>query len=112
MYPDNSVGYVENFMQMMFAVPAQEYVHNPVAAKALEVMMILHADHEQNASTSTVRLAGSSGANPFASIAAGIASLWGPAHGGANEAVVNMLESIYSSGETIETTIALSLIHI
>lgn len=106
MYPDNSVGYVENFMQMMFAVPAQDYVHNPVAAKALEVMMILHADHEQNASTSTVRLAGSSGANPFASIAAGIASLWGPAHGGANEAVVNMLESIYSSGETIETTIA------
>ncbi len=106
MYPDNNVGYVENFMQMMFAVPAQEYVHNPVAAKALEVMMILHADHEQNASTSTVRLAGSSGANPFASIAAGIASLWGPAHGGANEAVVNMLESIYSSGETIETTIA------
>ena len=106
MYPDNNVGYVENFMQMMFAVPAQDYVHNPVAAKALEVMMILHADHEQNASTSTVRLAGSSGANPFASIAAGIASLWGPAHGGANEAVVNMLESIYSSGETIETTIA------
>lgn len=106
MYPDNSVGYVENFMQMMFAVPAQDYVHNPIAAKALEVMMILHADHEQNASTSTVRLAGSSGANPFASIAAGIASLWGPAHGGANEAVVNMLESIYSSGETIETTIA------
>lgn len=106
MYPDNNVGYVENFMQMMFAVPAQDYVHNPVAAKALEVMMILHADHEQNASTSTVRLTGSSGANPFASIAAGIASLWGPAHGGANEAVVNMLENIYSSGETIETTIA------
>ncbi len=106
MYPDNSVSYVENFMQMMFAVPAQEYTHNPVAAKALEVMMILHADHEQNASTSTVRLAGSSGANPFASIAAGIASLWGPAHGGANEAVINMLENIYNSGETIETTIA------
>ena len=106
MYPDNSVSYVENFMQMMFAVPAQDYTHKPVAAKALEVMMILHADHEQNASTSTVRLAGSSGANPFASIAAGIASLWGPAHGGANEAVINMLENIYNSGETIETTIA------
>jgi citrate synthase len=106
MYPDNSVSYVENFMQMMFAVPAQQYTHNPIAAKALEVMMILHADHEQNASTSTVRLAGSSGANPFASIAAGIASLWGPAHGGANEAVINMLENIYNSGETIETTIA------
>ena len=106
MYPDNSVSYVENFMQMMFAVPAQQYTHNPIAAKALEVMMILHADHEQNASTSTVRLAGSSGANPFASIAAGIASLWGPAHGGANEAVINMLENIYKSGETIETTIA------
>lgn len=106
MYPDNSIGYVENFMQMMFAVPAQDYTHNPIAAKALEVMMILHADHEQNASTSTVRLAGSSGANPFASVAAGIASLWGPAHGGANEAVINMLEAIYNSGETIETTIA------
>lgn len=106
MYPDNSLNYVENFMQMMFAVPAQQYTQNPVAAKALEVMMILHADHEQNASTSTVRLAGSSGANPFASVAAGIASLWGPAHGGANEAVINMLEAIYNSGETIETTIA------
>jgi len=76
------------------AVPAQKFQQSPVAAKALEVMMILHADHEQNASTSTVRLAGSSGANPFASIAAGVASLWGPAHGGANEAVINMLESI------------------
>lgn len=106
MYPDNELSYVENFLQMMFAVPAQQYQQNPIAAKALEVMMILHADHEQNASTSTVRLAGSSGANPFASIAAGIASLWGPAHGGANEAVINMLDSIYNSGETIETTIA------
>ncbi len=106
MYPDNDIDFVENFMQMMFAVPTQDYKHNPIAAKALEVMMILHADHEQNASTSTVRLAGSSGANPFASIAAGIASLWGPAHGGANEAVVNMLEAIHLSGETIETTIA------
>jgi len=106
MYPDNDCSYVENFLQMMFAVPAQKYQQSPIAAKALEVMMILHADHEQNASTSTVRLAGSSGANPFASIAAGIASLWGPAHGGANEAVINMLDAIYNSGETIETTIA------
>ena len=106
MYPDNNLSYVENFLHMMFAVPAQDYVQSPVAAKALEVMLILHADHEQNASTSTVRLAGSSGANPFASIAAGIASLWGPAHGGANEAVINMLEDIEQSGETIETTIA------
>jgi len=106
MYPDNNLGYVENFLQLMFAVPAQDYEISPVAAKALEVMLILHADHEQNASTSTVRLAGSSGANPFASIAAGIASLWGPAHGGANEAVINMLEAIEESGETIETTIA------
>jgi len=106
MYPNNDLNYVENFLHMMFAVPAQSYNQNPVAAKALEVMLILHADHEQNASTSTVRLAGSSGANPFASIAAGIASLWGPAHGGANEAVINMLESIEQSGETIETTIA------
>ncbi|OED37683.1 citrate (Si)-synthase [Chromatiales bacterium (ex Bugula neritina AB1)] len=106
MYPDNNLGYVDNFMQMMFSVPAQDYKHSSTAARALEVMMILHADHEQNASTSTVRLAGSSGANPFASIAAGIASLWGPAHGGANEAVINMLDSIYNSGETIETTIA------
>ncbi len=106
MYPDNDLDYVQNFLHMMFAVPAQDYVQSPVAAKALEVMLILHADHEQNASTSTVRLAGSSGANPFASIAAGIASLWGPAHGGANEAVINMLENIEQSGETIATTIA------
>ena len=94
MYPINSLGYVENFLQMMFAVRAEPYVPNPVAVRALELMLILHADHEQNASTSTVRLAGSSGANPFACIAAGIATLWGPAHGGANEAVINMLEAI------------------
>lgn len=94
MYPINSLGYVENFLQMMFAVRAEPYVPNPVAVRALELMMILHADHEQNASTSTVRLAGSSGANPFACIAAGIATLWGPAHGGANEAVINMLQEI------------------
>ncbi len=94
MYPINSLGYVENFLQMMFAVRAEPYIPNPVAVQALEMMLILHADHEQNASTSTVRLAGSSGANPFAAIAAGIATLWGPAHGGANEAVIRMLEGI------------------
>lgn len=106
MYPDNSLSYVANFTRMMYAVPAVDYEPNPVAVKALELILILHADHEQNASTSTVRLAGSSGANPFASIAAGIASLWGPAHGGANEAVMNMLDAIHESGETIEKTIA------
>lgn len=106
MYPDNNLSYVENFTRLMFAVPAEDFEPNPVAVKAIELIMILHADHEQNASTSTVRLAGSSGANPFASIAAGVASLWGPAHGGANEACVNMLDSIVNSGETIEKTIA------
>ncbi|NVK29996.1 MAG: citrate synthase [Gammaproteobacteria bacterium] len=106
MYPQNNLGYVENFLHMMFGVPAEEYVPSPTAVKALETMLILHADHEQNASTSTVRLAGSSGANPFASISAGIASLWGPAHGGANEAVMNMLDAIVESGESIESTIA------
>jgi len=92
--PLNSLGYAENFLRMAFAVPAEEYVTNPVLAKAMDKIFILHADHEQNASTSTVRLAGSSGANPFACIAAGIASLWGPAHGGANEAVLKMLYQI------------------
>ena len=99
MYPINSLGYVENFLQMMFAVRAEPYLPNPVAARALELMMILHADHEQNASTSTVRLAGSSGANPYACVAAGIATLWGPAHGGANEAVINMLQHISDPAE-------------
>jgi len=94
MYPKNKFGYVENFMYMMFATPAEEYVPNPVLVRALERIFILHADHEQNASTSTVRLAGSSGANPFACIASGIAALWGPAHGGANEAALKMLEEI------------------
>ena len=98
MYPINSLGYVENFLQMMFAVRAEPYVPNPVAVRALEMILVLHADHEQNASTSTVRLAGSSGANPFACVAAGIATLWGPAHGGANEAVIRMLEAIGDSG--------------
>ncbi|MCW8933456.1 MAG: citrate synthase [Gammaproteobacteria bacterium] len=93
-YPDNELTYSENFLRMMFSVPAQEYVPNPVLSRALDRIFILHADHEQNASTSTVRLAGSSQANPFACIAAGIASLWGPAHGGANEAVLNMLNEI------------------
>jgi citrate synthase len=93
-YPRNDLGYAENFLRMTFAVPAEEYKVNPVVAKAMDHIFILHADHEQNASTSTVRVAGSSGANPFACIAAGIASLWGPAHGGANEAVLTMLRQI------------------
>ena len=93
-YPRNDLGFSENFLHMMFATPCEEYKINPVIAKAMDRILILHADHEQNASTSTVRLAGSSGANPFACISAGIASLWGPAHGGANEAVLNMLNEI------------------
>jgi citrate synthase len=94
MYPRNDLGYAENFLYMMNAVPAEPYHVNPVLARAMDRIFILHADHEQNASTSTVRLAGSTGANPFACIAAGIASLWGPAHGGANEAVLKMLAEI------------------
>jgi len=93
-YPDNRLSYTGNFLRMTFGVPAEEYVVNPIVEKALDRIFILHADHEQNASTSTVRLAGSSGANPFACIAAGIACLWGPAHGGANEAALNMLREI------------------
>ncbi len=93
-YPDNSLSYTGNFLRMTFGVPAEKYEVNPVVEKALDRIFILHADHEQNASTSTVRLAGSSGANPFACIAAGIACLWGPAHGGANEAALNMLHEI------------------
>jgi citrate synthase len=95
-YPLNHLGYTENYLRMTFSVPAEEYKVNPVLAKALDTIFILHADHEQNASTSTVRLAGSSGANPFACIAAGIACLWGPAHGGANEAALTMLQEIGS----------------
>lgn len=94
MYPQNRLGYAENFLYMMFATPCEPYEPNPVLARALDRILILHADHEQNASTSTVRMAGSSGANPYACIAAGIASLWGPLHGGANEAVLKMLEEI------------------
>ncbi len=93
-YPRNDLTYAENFLHMMFSVPAEEYKVSPIIAKAMDRIFTLHADHEQNASTSTVRLAGSSGANPYACIAAGIASLWGPAHGGANEACLTMLEEI------------------
>ena len=93
-YPKNSLDYASNFLHMCFSVPCEDYVVNPVLARAMDRIFILHADHEQNASTSTVRLAGSSGANPFACIAAGIACLWGPAHGGANEAALNMLQEI------------------
>ena len=95
-YPLNDLTFAENFLHMMFGTPCEEYKVSPVLSKAIDRILILHADHEQNASTSTVRLAGSSGANPFACISAGIASLWGPAHGGANEAVLNMLEEIGS----------------
>jgi len=97
-YPRNELSYTANFMRMMFAVPAEDYKVNDVMTRALDRIFILHADHEQNASTSTVRLSGSSGANPFACIAAGIACLWGPAHGGANEAALNMLYDIQKQG--------------
>ncbi|HEY2627831.1 MAG TPA: citrate synthase, partial [Usitatibacter sp.] len=98
MYPKNDLSYTGNFMRMMFGVPAEEYQSNEVLERALDRIFILHADHEQNASTSTVRLAGSSGANPFACIAAGIACLWGPAHGGANEAALQMLIDLQAEG--------------
>ncbi|MEY3900631.1 MAG: citrate (Si)-synthase, partial [Pseudomonadota bacterium] len=97
-YPRNDLSYSANFMRMMFATPAADYKVNDVLVRALDRILILHADHEQNASTSTVRLAGSSGANPFACIAAGIACLWGPAHGGANEAALQMLQDIHRDG--------------
>ena len=97
-YPKNSLSYAGNFLHMMFATPCEEYKVNPVLERALDRIFILHADHEQNASTSTVRLCGSSGTNPFAAIAAGVACLWGPAHGGANEACLNMLEDIQRMG--------------
>jgi citrate synthase len=101
-YPRNDLGYAANFLHMTFSVPAEEYVVDPVLARAMDRIFILHADHEQNASTSTVRIAGSSGANPFACIAAGVASLWGPAHGGANEAVLNMLTEVGSKNRIPE----------
>ncbi len=94
MYPQNKLDYCSNLLHMLFAVPAEQYEVDPIAAKALDVLFILHADHEQNASTSTVRLAGSTGCNPYAAVAAGITALWGPAHGGANEAVLRMLDQI------------------
>jgi citrate synthase len=97
-YPDNSLSYTANFMRMMFATPCEEYKVNPVLVRALDRIFTLHADHEQNASTSTVRLCGSSGTNPFAAISAGIACLWGPAHGGANEACLQMLNEIQAAG--------------
>jgi citrate synthase len=107
-YPKNNLSYTANFMQMMFATPCEEYKINDVLVRALDRIFILHADHEQNASTSTVRLAGSSGTNPFAAIAAGVACLWGPAHGGANEACLQMLEEIQANGgvEKIDDFIA------
>jgi citrate synthase len=93
-YPRNELDYAENLLNMLFAVPCEPYKLDPIAAKALDLLFVLHADHEQNASTSTVRLAGSTGANPYAAISAGVSALWGPAHGGANEAVLAMLEQI------------------
>jgi citrate synthase len=101
-YPRNDLKFAENFLYMTFSVPSEDYTVNPVLAHAMDRIFILHADHEQNASTSTVRTAGSSGANPFACIAAGIASLWGPAHGGANEAVLSMLREIGHKDRTGE----------
>jgi citrate synthase len=105
LYPVNSLGYVPNFLRMTFGVPAEEYEINPVVAKALDMLLILHADHEQNCSTSTVRLVGSSHANLFASISAGINALFGPLHGGANQAVLEMLENIHASGGGVKTFI-------
>ncbi len=101
LYPRNDLGFVENFLRLMFGVPSEEYRFNPTVVRAMELILVLHADHEQNASTSSVRLVSSSGANPFAAVSAGIGSLWGPAHGGANEAVINMLEEIVASDATI-----------
>ncbi len=100
-YPNNSLDYVSNFLYMMFGFPTMDYRPSPAFVRAMDLILILHADHEQNASTSTVRLAGSSGANPYAALSAGISSLWGPAHGGANEAVINMLEDIVRSGQSV-----------
>lgn len=106
LYPDNSLGFVENFLRMTFGVPAEEYVANPVVVKALDQLFILHGDHEQNCSTSTVRLVGSSHANLFASVSAGIMALFGPLHGGANQAVLEMLGQIHASGEGVDAFIA------
>ena len=105
-YPKNSLCFSGNFLHMMFSMPTEEYTPDPLFVKALDLLLILHADHEQNASTSTVRLAGSSGANPFAALSAGIASLWGPAHGGANEAVIRMLQDIVDSDNDVAHYVA------
>ena len=102
-YPENHLNYTENFLHMMFSMPTEPYKPDPLLAKALDLILILHADHEQNASTSTVRLAGSSDANPFAAVASGVAALWGPAHGGANEAVIRMLMDINESGKPLQS---------
>ncbi len=102
MYPTNSLDYCSNFLKMMFGVPAEEYEVDPVVAKALDLLLILHADHEQNCSTSTVRLVGSSRANLYASVSAGISALWGPLHGGANQEVIEMLQAIHKSGEDVK----------
>ncbi len=106
MYPKNELGYIENFMHMMFGMPTEEYQPNPVIAKALNKLLILHADHEQNCSASTVRIVGSSQANLYASISAGISALWGPLHGGANQAVIEMLEMIQADGGDLDKWIA------
>jgi len=106
MYPKNDLGYIENFMHMCFAMPTEDYTPNPVIAKALNKLLILHADHEQNCSASTVRIVGSSQANLYASISAGISALWGPLHGGANQAVIEMLEMIQEDGGDLEKWIA------
>ena len=103
MYPDNSLGMVENFLRMTFGTYAEDYVQNPVVTKALDTLLLLHADHEQNCSTSTVRLVGSAQANLFASVSAGVNALFGPLHGGANEAVLDMLQQIRDSGDSVET---------
>jgi len=101
-YPRNSLSYIANFLNMMFSVPAEEYVVDPVVERALDILLILHADHEQNCSASTVRLVGSSRANLFAAIASGVCALWGPLHGGANQAVIEMLEMIHEDGGNVE----------
>lgn len=106
MYPKNDLGYIENFMHMMFAMPTEDYTPSPVIAKALNKLLILHADHEQNCSASTVRIVGSSQANLYASISAGISALWGPLHGGANQAVIEMLEMIQADGGDLDKWIA------
>jgi citrate synthase len=105
-YADNSLGYIENLMQLMFKIPTEEYKINPIAVKALDELLILHEDHEQNCSTSTVRIVGSSGAGLFASLAAGVSALWGPLHGGANQAVIEMLEAIQKDGGDVDKYIA------